>query len=83
MSHDGHTGLKRVGCDSTLASIHRMVQINVSGGALTASNREDLCELNSKLMRIKGFGGAYEAIGFSPDVEALMRRAGIGEKVGT
>ena len=81
MSHDGRAGAKTVGCDSTLASIHRIIQLNVSGGGVSASNREDLSELRRRVMRVRGFGGAYEEIGFSPDVEALMRKAGMGEKV--
>jgi len=81
MSQDGHAGVKTVGYEGTLASIHRMVQLNASSGTLSASNREDLSELHRRLMRVKGFGGAYEEIGFSPDVEALMRRAGMGDKV--
>ena len=83
MSHDGHAGAKRVGCEGTLASIHRMVQVNASCVTLSASNREDLSELHRRLMRVKGFGGVYEEIGFSPDVKALMRGAGVGEKIRT
>lgn len=81
MSHDGHAGAKTVGCDNTLASIHRIIQLNVSCGTVSASNREDLSELHRRLMRVKSFGGAYEAIGFSPDVELLMRGVGMGDRV--
>ena len=80
MSQDGYAGVKTVVRKGTLASIHRMVQINASSGTLSASNREDLSELHRRLMRVKGFGGAFEAIGFSPDVKALMRGAGMVEK---
>ena len=80
MSHDGYEGGKAVECEGAFASGRRMVQINAVRGALTASNQDDLSELNRRLMRVKGFGGAFEGIGFSPDVKALMRKAGIGEK---
>lgn len=83
MSHDGQAGAKTVVREGTLASIHRMVQFNVSCGTLSASNREALSELHRRLMRVRGFGGAYEEIGFSPDVKALMRGAGMGEQVRT
>ena len=80
MSYDGFAGEKAVVRAEAMASIHRVLRSNATHGSLSASSQEDLSELHRRLVRVKGFGAAFEGIGFSPDVRALMRKAGIGEK---
>jgi len=58
----------------TAAPIAALQQALLSPGDLLAdlTLREDICQLEQRLMRIRSWGGAFGDIAFSPDMQRLI-----------
>ena len=61
-------------------SIQEFQQSLRSGRVLNDPNPEYLSELQDRLARVQCLGGTFEAIGFSPDLELLLKKSVLPNK---
>ena len=61
-------------------SIQKFQQLLRSGRVLNNPNPEYLSELQRRLAKVRCMGGAFETIGFSPDLEILLKKSGLVDK---
>lgn len=61
-------------------SIQEFQQLLRSGGVWNNPDSDYLAELQQRLAKVRRMGGAFEEIGFSPDIEILLNKTGLASK---
>lgn len=61
-------------------SIQEFQQLLRSGNAWSHPDSDYLATLQQRLEKVKCMGGAFEVVGFSPDIEILLNKTGITSK---